>query len=238
MQKYIQKIVNLTLFTAVLIGSVALANSDENKKVSCEILSCLNSEQRPSKCIRSLKYFYSIKGKKLGETLTKRKEFLKLCPTDSGDTPIDAIMADYKGMLDRINPDKCKPEYLNNQLQNINQNTNIKYYKNNDLKNKTIKDKFTRINPNMPKHCSTLVQSDKMPKYNCNDSYYTLDGFKRGYELITITKEEYEKLNSNDRHHETKSYSYECGGKNFKTCYVTEDYYYQKTIIPKTCWSY
>lgn len=32
MQKYIQKIVNLTLFTAVLIGSVALANSDENKK--------------------------------------------------------------------------------------------------------------------------------------------------------------------------------------------------------------
>ena len=57
----LQKIVNLTLFTAVLIGSVALANSDENKKVSCEILSCLNSEQRPSKCIRSLKYFYSIK---------------------------------------------------------------------------------------------------------------------------------------------------------------------------------
>lgn len=75
MQKYIQKIVNLTLFTAVLIGSVALANSDENKKVSCEILSCLNSEQRPSKCIRSLKYFYSIKGKKLGETLTKKKSF-------------------------------------------------------------------------------------------------------------------------------------------------------------------
>ena len=31
MQKYVQKIVNLTLFTAVLIGSVALANSDENK---------------------------------------------------------------------------------------------------------------------------------------------------------------------------------------------------------------
>ncbi|WP_272890973.1 hypothetical protein [Campylobacter vicugnae] len=32
MQKYIQKIVNLTLFTAVLIGSVALANSDKTKK--------------------------------------------------------------------------------------------------------------------------------------------------------------------------------------------------------------
>ncbi|WP_338433676.1 hypothetical protein [Campylobacter vicugnae] len=47
------------------------------------------------------------------------------------------------------------------------------------------------------------------PKYKLNDNYYTLAGFKRGYELITITKDKYEKLNPDDRHYETKSYSYE-----------------------------
>ncbi|MCI7364709.1 hypothetical protein [Campylobacter lanienae] len=48
----------------------------------------------------------------------------------------------------------------------------------------------------------------------------------------------YDKLNPNDRHYETKSYSYECGGERSRTCYTTEEYYYKKIVIPKTCWSY
>ena len=47
------------------------------------------------------------------------------------------------------------------------------------------------------------------PKYNSMITTYTLAGFKRGYELITITKDKYEKLNPNNIHYKTKSYSYE-----------------------------
>lgn len=232
---------------AIMLGLSINLLADENeltgdRRTACEVLLCLSSGQRPSECNPPLKHFYSIKGKKPGDTLKKRRKFLELCPTDSGNTATNIILADYKGMLASVNPDECKPEYLNNQFQNINRDTHIKYYKNNYLTSDSIKNRYTRINPNMPSHCPTFINHEytdyQMPKYNCDGKYYTFAGFRRGYELITITKEEYGKLSPNDRHYETRSYSYDCGGDSFRTCHVKEEYYYQKIKIPKTCWSY
>lgn len=248
MQKYIQKTANLMLLTGALFGSMALANTNENgeltgdRRTACEVLLCLSSGQRPSECNPPLARFFAIKAKKPWKTLQMRRDFLELCPTNNGDTATSVIMADYKGMLASINPDECKPEYLNNQFQNVNRDTHIKYYKNNYLTSDSIKNRYTRINPNMPSHCPTFINHEytdyRMPKYGCDGKYYTVAGFRRGYELVTITKEEYGKLNPNDRHYETRSYSYECGGDSSRTCYVKEEYYYQKIKIPKTCWSY
>lgn len=232
---------------AIMLGLSINLLADENeltgdRRTACEVLLCLSSGQRPGECNPPLRHFYSIKGKKPGDTLKKRRKFLELCPTDSGNTATNIILADYKGMLASINPDECKPEYLNNQFQNINRDTHIKYYRNNYLTSDSIKNSYTRINPNMPSHCPTFINHEytdyRMPKYGCDGKYYTVAGFNRGYELITITKEEYGKLNPNDRHYETRSYSYECGGDSSRICYVKEEYYYQKIKIPKTCWSY
>mgnify|MGYP003482222161 FL=1 len=232
---------------AIMLGLSINLLADENeltgdRRTACEVLLCLSSGQRPGECNPPLRHFYSIKGKKPGDTLKKRRKFLELCPTDSGNTATNIILADYKGMLASVNPDECKPEYLNNQFQNINRDTHIKYYRNNYLTSDSIKNSYTRINPNMPSHCPTFINHEytdyRMPKYGCDGKYYTVAGFNRGYELITITKEEYGKLNPNDRHYETRSYSYECGGDSSRTCYVKEEYYYQKIKIPKTCWSY
>jgi hypothetical protein len=232
---------------AIMLGLSINLLADENeltgdRRTACEVLLCLSSGQRPSECDPALRHFYSIKDKKPWKTLQKRRNFLELCPTDTGDTATNIILADYKGMLASVNPDECKPEWLNNQFQNINRDTHIKYYRNNYLTSDSIENRYTRINPNMPSHCPTFINHEytdyKMPKYGCDGKYYTVAGFNRGYELITITKEEYGKLNSNDRHYETRSYSYECGGDSFRTCYVKEEYYYQKIKIPKTCWSY
>lgn len=232
---------------AIMLGLSINLLADENeltgdRRTACEVLLCLSSGQRPSECDPALRHFYSIKDKKPWKTLQKRRNFLELCPTDTGDTATNIILADYKGMLASVNPDECKPEWLNNQFQNINRDTHIKYYRNNYLTSDSIENRYTRINPNIPSHCPTFINHEytdyKMPKYGCDGKYYTVAGFNRGYELITITKEEYGKLNSNDRHYETRSYSYECGGDSFRTCYVKEEYYYQKIKIPKTCWSY
>ena len=232
---------------AIMLGLSINLLADENeltgdRRTACEVLLCLSSGQRPSECNPPLAKFFAIKAKKPWKTLQMRRDFLELCPTDNGDTATSVIMADYKGMLASVNPDECKPEYLNNQFQNVNRDTHIKYYKNNYLTSDSIKNRYTRINPNMPSHCPTFINHEytdyRMPKYGCDGKYYTVAGFNRGYELITITKEEYAKLNSNDRHYETRSYSYECGGDSSRTCYVKEEYYYQKIKIPKTCWSY
>lgn len=238
-----KKTATLMIFAGLLTGSTALAGElTGDRRTACEVLLCLSSGQRPSECNAPLRKFYSIKAKRSWQTLKKRRDFLELCPADTGDTAENIILADYKGMLASVNPDECKPEYLNNQFQNINRDTHIKYYRNNYLTSDTIKNSYTRINPNMPSHCFTFINHEytdyRMPKYGCDGKYYTVAGFRRGYELITITKEEYAKLNSDDRHYETRSYSYDCGGNSLRTCYVKEEYYYQKIKIPKTCWSY
>lgn len=225
---------------AIMLGLSINLLADENeltgdRKTACEVLLCLSSGERPSECDPALRHFYSIKDKKPWKTLQKRKKFLELCPTNSGNTATNIIMADYKGMLASVNPDECKPEYLNNRLQDYKK---IVEYKN--LKGKTYKSEVTyvRINPNIPSHCPVLINHEytdyKMPKYNCDGKYYEASAFNRGYELISITLQEYNQLQPNQRHHQR--YTYSCGGERERTC--TKDNYYKKITIPKTCWSY
>lgn len=213
-----------------------------DRKTACEVLLCLSTGSRPSECNPPLARFFAIKAKKPWKTLQMRRDFLALCPTDTGNTAEDLVMSDYKGLLASVNPDECKPEYLNKQLQDRDDNQNIIFYKNGYLTSKIIKNNFTRINPNMPSFCPGFINHQytdyKLAKYNCNGEFYTKEGFNRGYELISITKDEYDKLNPNNREYTTRSYSYECGGENSRTCYIKEDYYYKKVKISKTCWSY
>ena len=128
---------------AIMLGLSINLLADENeltgdRRTACEVLLCLSSGQRPSECNAPLRKFYSIKAKRSWQTLKKRRDFLELCPTDTGDTAENIILADYKGMLASVNPDECKPEYLNNQFQNKVNDLNIKYYANGQLTNKNI----------------------------------------------------------------------------------------------------
>ena len=49
-------------------------------RLACEAILCLSSSSRPSECAASLKKYYSLRAKKWHQTVTKRKNFLKLCP--------------------------------------------------------------------------------------------------------------------------------------------------------------
>lgn len=240
------KKVNLAIM--FMLSSLFALNLNANdvltgdRKTACEVLLCLSSGQRPSECNPPLARFFAIKAKKPWKTLQMRRDFLALCPTDTGNTSQEVIMSDLKDIIASVNPDECKPEYLNTQLQYTDKNQQIINYVNGVMRIENKTQKYTRINPSMPQFCYNLINHQytyyEKPRYSCNGNYYTVAGFNRGYELITITKEEYGKLNPNDRHYETRSYSYECGGDSSRTCYVKEEYYYQKIKIPKTCWSY
>lgn len=63
-------------------------------RLACEAVLCLSSGDRPQECAPSLKRYFSIKHKKLSDTLKGRLNFLKLCPaSNEKDMPqlVDAI---------------------------------------------------------------------------------------------------------------------------------------------------
>ena len=86
-------------------------------RLACEAILCLSSSSRPSECAASLKKYYSLRAKKWHQTVTKRKNFLKLCPA-SNDVNIDKIAnsrsACDRGLLRRL--DKCLDKDTNNLI--------------------------------------------------------------------------------------------------------------------------
>lgn len=50
-------------------------------RLACEAILCLSSGDRPSECAPSIQRYFSIKHKKLKDTLNARRNFLNLCPS-------------------------------------------------------------------------------------------------------------------------------------------------------------
>ncbi len=81
------------LTLAVAVAALSLpgqANSQEiltgDTRLACEAVLCLASGTRPSECTPSLSRYFSITARTLSNTIRKRRNFLKLCPT-SNQTP-------------------------------------------------------------------------------------------------------------------------------------------------------
>ncbi|XER92975.1 TrbM/KikA/MpfK family conjugal transfer protein (plasmid) [Campylobacter fetus] len=220
-----------------------------DRKTACEVLLCLSSGTRPAECNPPLARFFSIKFKKPWKTLQARRDFLKLCPTDTGDTAEDLVMSDYKEILANYeDPNQCTPPYLNRQLQNgrVSYSLNNKYYEKQGYKNNINNiDNGVRINPNMPSFCYALINHQytdlKMPRYNCSGEFYTQTDWQNGYRLNLLgtgsshfTNSEpsaYTNLPNNEKHKITYHVD-----NNHAGYYVTE--YYQIIRFNKTCWSY
>lgn len=237
----------LTIGAMIMLGLSTNLFSNENimtgdARTACEVLLCLSSEERPKECEPPLNHFYSIKDKKAWKTLKKRRDFLSLCPTDTGDTSEEVIMGELKDTIASGNPDECKPEFLNKQFDYINKNERIIYYKNGILQSANNAQRYTRIKPHMPQFCYNLINHQytdyRTPKNNCNSDYYTVADWSRGYKFETITREQYNSLPANEKYMNSYSKSYECGGESSRTCTDHYAYYYKKTKINKTCWSY
>ncbi|WP_081291520.1 TrbM/KikA/MpfK family conjugal transfer protein [Campylobacter fetus] len=213
-----------------------------DRKTACEVLLCLSSGQRPSECNPPLARFFAIKAKKPWKTLQMRRDFLALCPTDTGNTSQEVIMSDLKDIIASVNPDECKPEYLNTQLQYTDKNQQIIYYVNGVMRIENKTKKYTRINPSMPQFCYNLINHQytdyQMPKYSCDGKYYTILDFNLGYSLESVTREEYNNLPADEKHENSYNKTYDCGGDGYRECVDHYEYYYKKQNIKKDCWGY
>lgn len=77
------------LATALMLSSfatLAVASDFANdllqgdERSACEAILCLSSNARPNECAPSIHRYFSIKHKKLGDTLRARRDFLNMCP--------------------------------------------------------------------------------------------------------------------------------------------------------------
>lgn len=61
-------------------------------RLACEAILCLSTGNRPSECNPSIKRYFSIKHKKLHDTINARKNFLNLCPAVGDDVNMPSLV--------------------------------------------------------------------------------------------------------------------------------------------------
>ncbi|OCR03149.1 conjugal transfer protein TrbM [Helicobacter pullorum] len=214
----------LSIFSLSLLISIETQAQEltGDTKLACEAILCLSSGTRPSECNPALNRFYSISAKKISDTIKKRRNFLNLCPVSYND---DLVLRDLtQNVLPASNPEECKPNYLNRQIE-------TKQVFSNSNKNKFFT-RYYRVNPNIPNHCNILFQHSytdyQIPKYNCTGEFYSQLEWNLSAKLTPISFQEFLKLDENQKY----SYTYSCGSES--TCIS----YNRKTPFNKQCWSY
>ena len=83
-----------------------------DRRLACEAVLCLASGQPPQECQPALRRYFSIQGRKPGDTVRERANFLRLCPASNQSPPMAALvdaMAAGAGA--------CDPASLNTRLQ-------------------------------------------------------------------------------------------------------------------------
>lgn len=63
------------------------------EKTACEVILCLSTGSRPSECSPPLSHFFSIRGDDPDETMSKRRNFLALCPANGVADSYRAVLA-------------------------------------------------------------------------------------------------------------------------------------------------
>lgn len=66
-------------------------------RLACEATLCLSTAHRPGECNSSIRRYFSIKHKKMGDTIRARHNFLKLCPASNEQGMPDLVRAIANG---------------------------------------------------------------------------------------------------------------------------------------------
>ena len=79
-------------------------------RTACEAILCLSTGERPHECSAPLRRYFSIKHKKLHDTIKARKNFLQLCPSDD---------AGMHGVIDALanGAGRCDADELNRVMR-------------------------------------------------------------------------------------------------------------------------
>ena len=237
-------LLSVLAFGIVSSNAIELNMLSGDTKLACEAMLCLASPVKPSECSAALARYFSIDAKKWAQVVTKRKNFLNLCPVDA---TTDPEMYKYKNDI-LVNLDgECSVTSLNQRIEqtilrteqiceNSSNCTEIKIY-------------GYRINPKLNNSCKLLASSkytDYHLKYTCNNKFYEKKYWDSGYELKEISQEIYNALPTSQKEQANKLTK--ITRKEFiqlpanKRKYGIGKYYridvgyYQKIAIKKDCW--
>lgn len=138
-------------------GSNGLPGADlltGDTRLACEATLCLSSGERPSECSPSLRRFFSIKHRKLGDTIKARKDFLKLCPSSNENDGmrrlVDAL-AEGAG--------RCDAKELNRVMRYTAQVRECPRYRSRHSDNCTVVQK-TFVRNGKPSYCSAYFDHE------------------------------------------------------------------------------
>ena len=72
----------------LLVGFLAFACESKGElsgitALACQAILCLSTSARPSECNPSTNYYYGLKARTMPQTISKRLDFLNLCPVSS-----------------------------------------------------------------------------------------------------------------------------------------------------------
>lgn len=109
-------------------------------RLACEAILCLSSSKKPPECDPALDHYYSIKKRKLSDTLRARHNFLKLCPVSDQSPEMSELVAALAN-----GAGQCDAQTLNRTL------TVPAGWANDSGGSGTV------VSNQMPRYCSTLA---------------------------------------------------------------------------------
>ncbi|TKX28909.1 MULTISPECIES: TrbM/KikA/MpfK family conjugal transfer protein [Campylobacter] len=245
-----------TLLPFFIFGAISSVNAlnletlTGDTKLSCEALLCLASPIKPPECGPALARYFGIDARHWSDVITKRRNFLNLCPTDDQKDP---ELSKYKNEI-LVNLDgECSTDSLNKRIEKTILRTETICTSNGAGNGSTCKDVSYygyRINPQLTNSCKLLASSkytDYHLKYTCNSKFYEKKDWDNGYELKEISQEIYNALPVSQREQGEKltpiSYvefvrlpANKRKQEGFRKYYRIDIGYYQKIVIKKDCW--
>ena len=141
---------------AVALMAALPAQADDlltgDVRLACEATLCLSSGERPSECAPSLKRYFSIKHRKLSDTIKGRLNFLKLCPASNEENMPQLVDAIAHGA------GRCDAKELNRVMRYTVQVRQCpRYHYSRDLDSCPMVSK-TYIRPSKPSYCKAYFE--------------------------------------------------------------------------------
>ncbi|EFO9318182.1 hypothetical protein HL736_001189 [Campylobacter lari] len=214
----------ISVFTISNLKALQLDVLTGDTRLACEAMLCLASPIKPAECSTAIARYFAIKFKKPWKTINARKSFLNLCPVDNSDTE----MLKYKNEILANLDGECNLYELNKRIERTIIGTKMVCGGRHEPC-KEVPIYGYRVNPELTKSCYLLQASTYTDyqgfKYTCSKKFIDEVSWKRGYELLRISEEEYNLLpdNEKEKHYE---------GDKFKK----EWRFYKKLPINKKCW--
>lgn len=184
------------LLVASMFSGIATASQSSppidvltgDTRTACEVILCMSSSQGRDipECHAPLRKYFSIRAKKWGDTLRKRRNFLDLCPAANENAKMSALTTAIQNQ-----EYACDAATLNSRTETKRQHI----WRSSDDGGSFTR-RWYRTQSFIPKFCKDLYNHEfteysqiKQPKYVCDvNKWYTKSDWDRGFEQVEVSR--------------------------------------------------